>query len=79
MNGFPIFRKNDDDSFMSNATCSFIEVGETVTLQIEETYNKINGAGTVDESVFLITRYFTFNKNTNRFEETKQEVIYTAK
>jgi hypothetical protein len=35
--------------------------------------------GTVQDKVYYITRYFTLNSSSLKFEESKQEVIYRAK
>jgi hypothetical protein len=77
--GFPVFKRWDDGSFVANAKCSFAKVDGKLTMEIFETYNRINDAGKVEEKVVFITRYFTFNEATNLFEESKQEVIYQAK
>jgi hypothetical protein len=74
--GYPIFKKWDDGSFISNSTCTFSREGDALNMQIFETYNRLNDDDTVTEKVFYITRYFTFNPATSQFEESKQEVIY---
>jgi hypothetical protein len=77
--GYPIFKKWDDGSFVANATCTFAREGDGLTMQVFETYNRLNDDDSVTEKVFFITRYFTFNPATSRFDESKQEVIYQAK
>jgi hypothetical protein len=77
--GLPIFRPSDDGSFISSGKCTFTEPDGKLTMEIFETYNRVNTTDKVEEKMFFITRYFTFNEATNHFEEAKQEVIYQAK
>jgi len=77
--GYPIFKPWEDGSFIASSKATFAETDGVLTMEIFETYNKINSAGKVDEKVFYTTRYFTFNDSTNKFLESKQEVIYEAK
>jgi hypothetical protein len=79
VSGYPIFRRDEDGSFISYATCSFAREGEAVNMQIFETYNQAMKGGTVQDKVYYITRYFTLNSSSLKFEESKQEVIYRAK
>lgn len=79
ISGYPIFRRDEDGSFISNATCTFAREGESITMQVFETYNQAMKGGTVQEKVYYITRYFTYNPTNLKFEESKQEVIYRAK
>jgi hypothetical protein len=77
--GFPIFKHWDDGSFISDTKCTFTQTEGVVNLEVFEIYSRINDAGKVEDKVFYITRYFTFNENTNHFVESKQEVMYLAK
>jgi hypothetical protein len=76
VSGYPIFRRDEDGSFISNAVCSFAREGEAITMQIFETYSQAMKGGSVQGKVYYITRYFTFNPSSLKFEESKQEVIY---
>ena len=77
--GYPIFKRWDDGSFISSAKCTFSEVDDKLNMEIFETYNRVSEKSSVEEKVFYVTRYFTFNQTTYRFEESKQEVIYQEK
>jgi len=78
-NGKPIFKPCEDGSFISMATSSFAREDGKLTMQVFETYDRVADSGTIEAKVFFVTRYFTFNESTNRFEESKQEVLYMAK
>jgi hypothetical protein len=79
ISGYPIFRRDEDGSFISYATCTFAREGENISMQVFETYDQAMKGGTVQEKVYYITRYFTLNPSSLKFEESKQEVIYRAK
>lgn len=77
--GYPIFKRWEDGSYISEAKTTFAKVDGKLTMEIFETYSRLNDARQVEEKVVFITRYFTFNESTNLFEESRQEVIYQAK
>jgi hypothetical protein len=74
--GYPLFRRDEDGSFMTNGACTFNREGNDITMQIFETYNQAKRGGGITQRAFYITRYFTYNPRTSKFEESKQEVIY---
>ena len=77
--GYPLFKPWEDGSFISSSKATFSETDGDLKMEIFETYNRIKPEGGVEEKVFYITRYFTFNDSTNLFDESSQEVIYQAK
>jgi hypothetical protein len=77
--GYPIFKPWEDGSFITSSKASIKEEDGELKMEIFETYNRIKREGGVEEKVFYITRYFTFNDSTNLFDESRQEVIYQAK
>jgi hypothetical protein len=77
--GYPIFKPWEDGSFIFSSKASFSAGDGNLKMEIFETYNRINPDDNVEEKVFYITRYFTFNPSTNQFDESSQEVIYQAK
>lgn len=77
--GYPIFKPWEDGSFIASSKATFTEEEGELKMEIFETYNRIKPEGGVEDKVFYITRYFTFNNATNQFDETRQEVIYQAK
>jgi hypothetical protein len=73
--GYPMFSRLEDGSYIASADCSYANEG-VPTLQVFETYNQAVKGSPLKTKAFFITRYFTYNPQTLRFEESKQEVIY---
>jgi hypothetical protein len=74
--GYPLFRRDEDGSFMTNGQCTVSSEGDAVNLQVFETYSQAMRGGTVKEKAYYITRYFTYDPKSLKFVESKQEVIY---
>ena len=74
--GYPLFRRDEDGSFMTYGQCTFSREGDAISLQVFETYSQAIKGGGIEEKSYYITRYFTYNPATLKFTESKQEVIY---